>query len=295
MSCCSRKRVLAQDRGDLALVLVDRADRAVEQEVSALADIRERRLELVRHVPQEPVALERDVEEARAQPFELAAKRGEVRRPADRDHLRERAAAEVADRAVDGAERAQHVEPEDAGDGECGRHERHDGPQQALLRRARLALDVLEPGVDAEARPLCEPVGFDAEDLETAHDGRGRHACCAIPDEGGAGFAGGPDLIDIRFRHVVGELLQRPVEGRVVRLEGLGDARVIQHRVQVRGAFHGRDVLEQDLGVLGEGDAVPHQQVAGAREFAQLHAAVDERCRQRQDDQEERRRQQPAQ
>ena len=51
--------VVAQDARDLLLLVVELADGAVEQELGAFADVRERRLQLVRHVPQEFVLLVR--------------------------------------------------------------------------------------------------------------------------------------------------------------------------------------------------------------------------------------------
>ncbi len=53
-------------------------DRAVQQQLGALADVRERRLELVRHVAQELVLLVRRFPEPMAQPLELPAQRLDI-------------------------------------------------------------------------------------------------------------------------------------------------------------------------------------------------------------------------
>ena len=84
--------VLAQDRRDLALAGLQLADRAVHQQLGALADVGQRRLQLVRHVAQEAVALLRQLEQAVAQPLELVAEALQVDRPADRDFAGEIAA-----------------------------------------------------------------------------------------------------------------------------------------------------------------------------------------------------------
>src|SRR5215467_13168552 len=70
--------VLAQDRRHLTLVGIELADRTIHQELGALANIGERRFELVRHVAQEAVALVRQIEETLAQPLQLPAEPLEI-------------------------------------------------------------------------------------------------------------------------------------------------------------------------------------------------------------------------
>ena len=53
-------------------------DRAVHQQLGALADIGERRLQFMRHVAQEAVALLRQIEQSHPQPFELVPEALEV-------------------------------------------------------------------------------------------------------------------------------------------------------------------------------------------------------------------------
>src|SRR5690606_2495512 len=102
--------VLPQNSSYLALVAVELAYRAVHQQLRALADVRKRRLQLVRHVPQKSAALLRQVEQPPAQPFELPAHALQVLGTRDADRLRQRPAAELADRAIQRAQRAAHCE-----------------------------------------------------------------------------------------------------------------------------------------------------------------------------------------
>ena len=111
--------VVTQDGDHLALGVVQGSDRAVHEQFRALADVGERRLQFVRHVAQEAVAFLGEVEQAQAQPFELRAEAFQVARPGHFDRARESAAAELADRAVDGAQRAAD-----------GQREREDGDQR---------------------------------------------------------------------------------------------------------------------------------------------------------------------
>jgi hypothetical protein len=60
----------------------------------------------MRHVAQESIPLLRQLQQAHAQPFELAAEIHQVGRTAHRNGLGERAFAELADGDVDLADRA---------------------------------------------------------------------------------------------------------------------------------------------------------------------------------------------
>ncbi len=86
--------VLAHDVGDFALLRIDLAHGAVQQQFGALADVRQRRLQLVRHVPQEAVLLLGQLQQPDAQPLQLPAERLDVRGAGDRDRAGERAPAE---------------------------------------------------------------------------------------------------------------------------------------------------------------------------------------------------------
>ena len=132
--------VVAQDARHFLLLDVELADGAVEQELGAFADVRERRLELVRHVPQELVLLVRRLLEPMAQPLELAAERLDVVRAADGDRPAEVAFAELADRAVDLPQRPADEQQEQADEHERARDQRGRQPRELLLRRARVLL-----------------------------------------------------------------------------------------------------------------------------------------------------------
>ena len=87
--------VHAQDVSDFALRLIELANGAIEQQVSALAYVGQRRLQFMRHVAQEAVLFLGQFEQAHAQPFELAAEPLEIGRALDHDWLREAALAEL--------------------------------------------------------------------------------------------------------------------------------------------------------------------------------------------------------
>ncbi len=151
---------------------------------------------------------------------------------------------------------------------------------------AGLALDLLEAGSMPRRAPWASrfAAAFNVSKRPTTDPGR--PPVLSTVHEARCAFPGGPHRSISSSGTYSASLLQRAQEGDVVGVEGLGEARIVQHGVIVGGPFHGRDVLEQQLRMLGQRDAVPHQHVAGARELAQLHAAVDERRRQRQDDQQ---------
>ena len=97
ISRCSRRQLAAD---------------VVAQELGAFAHRGERRLELVRDVPQEPVLLLLELGQPRAQPFEALAEVAQVLRPVDFDRVREVGGAHLADRLVELPDRArdQHRE-----------------------------------------------------------------------------------------------------------------------------------------------------------------------------------------
>ena len=129
--------VLAQDRRDLPLSALQLTDRAVHQEFGALANIRQRRLQFMRHVSQESILFLREIEQPHPQPLELRREPLQVRRAADGDRPREGAAAELVDGAVDGADRPAEEIRKNAHDREGHRHEQQGLPEQILLRELR--------------------------------------------------------------------------------------------------------------------------------------------------------------
>src|SRR6185503_10059211 len=135
--------VVAQDARDFLLLNVELADGAVEQQLRALADVRERRLELVRHVPQELVLLVSRLLEPMTQPFELSPERLDVVRAADGDRLAEVALAELANGAVDLAQRPPDEQQEQTDEDERAGDQRGGKPCELLLRGARVFLQRL--------------------------------------------------------------------------------------------------------------------------------------------------------
>ena len=140
--------VLAQDAGDLALIGVELAHRAIHQQLGAFADIGERRLQFMRHVSQKAVALVREIEQTAAQPFELAGEALQVHRTRHRDGPREGAAAELADGAVQLAQRPAHRKRQ-AQDGDQ-RHRQQQGrlPPQPAVRAPGLRLERRDLSID---------------------------------------------------------------------------------------------------------------------------------------------------
>ena len=137
-----RQRVLADDAHDLALRRRQRAPDVVAQELRSFAHRRERRLELVRHMPQEPVLLLLEIVQPPAQPFEPLAEVAQVLRSVDFDLVREVRGAQPPYRLVelpDGT-RDQHGEKNRQRERDGRRGEREIQPFLPSLRR-----DFLQP------------------------------------------------------------------------------------------------------------------------------------------------------
>ncbi len=166
--------VVAQDGHHFALGVVQGSDRPVHEQFRALADVGQRRLELVRHVAQKPVSFLRQVEQAQPQPFELRAEPLEVARTGHFDRARKRAAAELADGAVDGAQRPADGQGQRQ-DGDQGqRHQQRGLPEQPLLRAGGLPLQLRQPHVDLLVAAVDDVVGEIAEPLEARRGWRRR-------------------------------------------------------------------------------------------------------------------------
>ena len=137
-----RQRVLADDAHDLPLFRRQLAADVVAQELRAFAHRGERRLELVRDVPQEPVLLLFEIGQARAQPFEALPEVAQVLRSVHFDPVREVGGAHPADRLVELPNRArdQHGEKNRQRERDRRRGEREVQPLLPPLRR-----DFLQP------------------------------------------------------------------------------------------------------------------------------------------------------
>src|SRR5690606_20851345 len=157
--------VRADDRRDLGLfrqLLVQ----ALREELRALPDGRERRLELVRYVSQERQLLVLELLDAAPQPVELAAERLDVAGAADLDRIVELARAEAAKLPANVAHRRRDQHDEPAGQlerrGKHGgglRHQRALHVRRGIHRVVGLLLDQLaalgmhEPGAVSEPVP----------------------------------------------------------------------------------------------------------------------------------------------
>ncbi len=139
-----RQCVLAHDAHDLVLLRRQPAADVVAQELRALAHGSERRLELVRHVAQEPRLLLLELVQARTQPFEPLADVAQVLRTVHFDCVSEIGRAHLADRLVELANRTRDEHGEDNRQRQRNRDgsERQVEPFLASLRRGLLqALD----------------------------------------------------------------------------------------------------------------------------------------------------------
>ena len=254
--------VLAQDRGHLALVGIELAHRSVHQQLRAFADVGKGRLELVRHVAQETVALVCELEQPLAQPLELPPQALEVVRPGDRDLVGESALAELADGAVKLPQRPADAECEHEHRDDGERQERCGLPQQALARLLGLLFQCGHFRVHLGVALL----GYALD-----HGGQLREAARQVRSGRGAGAGGrGHDReADASLQYP--ELVERPagiVRGlKVQLLAGGGQAfilgavqveelRVAEHVVQARRALEGCDLPEQRLAGTRAGDAL---------------------------------------
>src|SRR6185369_17372581 len=117
---------------------------AVEQELGALTDVRERRLQLMRHVAQKLVLLVGRFFEPMPQPLELTAQRLDVVRAADGDRPAEVAFSELANRAVDLAHRPADEQQEQHYENERPGNQGRGLPGERVLRRARVLLELVQ-------------------------------------------------------------------------------------------------------------------------------------------------------
>ena len=168
--------VVTQDGDHLALGVVQGSDRSVHEQFRALADVGERRLQFVRHVAQEAIAFLREIEQAQAQPFELRAEALQVARSGHFDGARERAAAELADGAVDGAQRPADGQRERQDGDQRERRQQRGLPEQPPLRARGLPLQFREARVDLRVAALGDRIGEVVEPVDAREDGGERRA-----------------------------------------------------------------------------------------------------------------------
>jgi hypothetical protein len=266
--------VIPQDAGHLALLRREPADRALHEQLGALADVRERGLELVRHVPEEPVALVGDLEQPLPQPLELPSQRLQVGGPPDRDRTGELAVADAGDRGVDFAERP----PDQPG-------EQQDQPERH--RQQGTCLPVEPPPHALGLGPQLGELALRLVGGQSRQFARGpRHVrelsqCPGGDSGGGGGGRGGggrgrvPQRADELLSPGVPGQLPEFEQGRVecvaVLLDGFQQRRAAEDLVKTRRPLHGRDLPHDGLGLARGQHPVQDQSLAGGREVAHLH------------------------
>ena len=242
--------VLLQDARDLALLGVQVADHAGGEEVGALAQRRERRLQLVGDVLQEARLLRFQRDQALAQPVELRAEPHHVARALDADRARELALAETADALGHLGDRARNEEGEGRDQDHRGRQQRDHQPEDVVARLLRLRAQLLDALVDHLVAHLHQRLAALGEGRELARQpprelrrGPGTrdqlvHAFFLALDGGDLG------ALVVGKRHRV-ELARDPEEARAIGAVGLEESRLSGHRVLARRAFQRRDHAQQ--------------------------------------------------
>ena len=282
----------------LALRRRERPGHLVVEQLGALAQRGERGLQLVRHVAQEAVLLRLELVEPPAQPVQPSSQIAQVFRPAHRDRLREVGAAELADRAVDLADRARDVARQRERD-----RQRHRGAEDQ--QQDDVALDLL----GAVAQPL---------DLAVDHAVVDRHhVACAVDQRVDAVRHGARvdaparlgveqvvesllvlhgdvervrlRIVERQLRDLGGELLEAAVHARIVG----GEPRVVEQRHLLRDALDRGDAVDERAAGARRLRGVEHRGAALAREALGVPRRVGERADQRQDHQREAGEQQP--
>src|SRR5947208_14752468 len=122
----------------------------------------------MRYVPEEPIALVRQLEQTLPQPLELAAEALEVVGARHRDRIGEGALAELADGWVELAQRPADAEGEDEDGDERQRQEGRRLPREASACVARLRFQLRHPAVDLGIPLLGEALDDDPRLGETA-------------------------------------------------------------------------------------------------------------------------------
>lgn len=168
-------RVLAQDAGDLALVVVELAGHAFLEQRDTLAQCRQRRLELVRDVAQETRLIGIELGQPQPQPIELLADAVHVGRALDLDGLVQPVLAQAHDGAFHALERAR--QPQAQRDGQQhGQHHHADHLLRELhAAGVQLGVERLAALLDGGLHLLRQR---DVEHVEFAE--LGRHGALAV-------------------------------------------------------------------------------------------------------------------
>ena len=268
--------VLAQDGGHLALVGIELSHGPVHQELGALADVCERGLQLMRYVPEEPIALVRQLEQTLPQPLELAAEALEIVGARHRDRIGEGALAELADGSVELAQRPADAEGEDEDGDERERQEGRRLPQEAIACVERLRFECRHLAVDLGIALLGDPLDERRQLRETARKigGRGGAAARRSAHDGEADTPLQPSELLERLCRVGGgvqaQLLARRAQERILRAVKLEERGIREHLIQARRALEGSHLREQLLAGARARDALDHDLLAPVRQITDL-------------------------
>src|SRR5579862_9469483 len=283
--------ILAQDRRHLALIGIELTDRPIHQQLGPFADVGERRLQLMRHVTQEAIALLRELEQTLPQPFELPPEALEVVRAADRDGIAERAFAELADAAIQLAQRPADAEREHEHRDDRQWQQQRGLPYQPLARLERTRLQGGDLGIDLGIALLRDALDEGGELVEAlgeircgarAAAGRRAHDRCAGAllklaelHQGEARIAGGETL----------QLLARCAQMLILRAVELEELGVVEYVEETGRPFEGGNLSEQRLAGARPGDALDDDLLAGFGQITDLEHRGQDRDEQRHSDQ----------
>ncbi len=273
------------------LLALQGADRPFQQQLRSLADVGQRRLQFVRDVTQESLALLRHLEQPLSQPLDLAAEGLEVRRRTPDVHGFEQAAVpEVADGAVDVADRPADEQREYECETERDRGEGCALPQQASSDPLGLLLHADQFPVDLLGRQQRESsrvAGERAEFAEYLGADRGLGRVESVGDEVGPAT----DLVDDFIACLVARKRRDPFEdcrhAAMVLVEDGLEFRSPKQLVEARGTFHGRHLPDQGLAVARGLYAMDDEALAGFRQAGHFQGGTDDAREQRQRDQQQ--------
>src|SRR5205807_1474771 len=240
------------------------------------ADIRERGLQLMRYVTEEPIALVRQLEQTLPQPLELAAEALEIVGARHRDRIGEGALAELADGSVELAQRPADAEGEDEDGDERERQEGRRLPQEAIACVERLRFECRHLAVDLGIALLGDPLDERRQLRETARKigGRGGAAARRSAHDGEADTPLQPSELLERLCRVGGgvqaQLLARRAQERILRAVKLEERGIREHLIQARRALEGSHLREQLLAGARARDALDHDLLAPVRQITDL-------------------------
>ena len=153
--------VVVEDGRNFPLLRVEPPKHAIGKQGYAFAQGRERRLQFVRDMAQDAVAISLQLAQAQAQPVQLLAHAAQISRAVDGDAVLETALSEVGDALLNAAQRAQQPPGAERGetDGECEGDQDPPRKQVAALVEGLEQIPVLylEMSLEVSRKPVVEP------------------------------------------------------------------------------------------------------------------------------------------